>query len=88
MPGRSRCTEGLFGVRITPGLTQLSAFAQLGFGGCRRRGARPGLLAGEFLLAVAGAQLPGDQDSRQQRKRGGDQERELNRPGVSGGSIS
>jgi len=41
---------------------ELSAFAELGFGGRRGRGTRRRLLAGGFLLAVPGAELPGDQD--------------------------
>jgi hypothetical protein len=53
---------------------RLSAFAELRFGGRRGRGARRGLLAGEFLLAVAGAEPPGGQDRGEQGDAGGDQE--------------
>lgn len=63
-------------MRITSQLTGFSAFAELRFGGRRGRGARRGLLAGEFLLAVAGAEPPGGQHRGEQGDAGGDQERE------------
>jgi hypothetical protein len=57
-------------------LTGLSAFAELRFGGCYGRRTWLRLLAGEFLLAVAGAEPPGGQDRGEQGDAGGDQERE------------